>query len=138
MSLLPPWRRRQIEKNSKYFHALLEADADGDLVTYDDDWRGGLNALRHDMEEISDQHAGAHQKALDELKMDLEKELASFKTEIITTLRSLSDDVKQIQITQSEGGVTFNGKRVAGAVNAVKEIGRKGSRFIKPIQKDKM
>lgn len=57
MSLLPPWRRRQIERNTKYFHALLEADADGDLVIEDDDWRGGLNALRHDMEEISDHHA---------------------------------------------------------------------------------
>lgn len=79
-----------------------------------------------------------HQKALDELKMDLEKELESFQKEIISTLRSLSDDVKQIQITQSEGGVTFNGKRVAGAVNAVKEIRRKGSMFLTPIQKDKM
>jgi hypothetical protein len=65
-------------------------------------------------------------QALDELKMELKKELASFKKEIISTLRSLSNDVKQIQKTQSEGGVTFNGKRVVGAMNAVKEIGRKG------------
>lgn len=137
MSLLPPWRRRQIERNTKYFHALLEADADGDLVIEGDDWRGGLNALRHDIEEISDHHAGAHQKAMDEMKMDLEKELASFKKEILSTLRSLSDDVKQIQRTQSQGGVTFNGRRVAGAVNAVKEIRRKGSMFLAPIQEDK-
>jgi hypothetical protein len=137
MSLLPPWKRRQIERNTKYFHALLEADADGDLVVEDDDWRGGLNALRHDMEEISDHHAGAHQKAMDQLKMDLEKELASFKKEIISTLLTLSDDVKKIQRTQSEGGVTFNGKRVAGAVNAVKEIGKKGSMFLTPMQKHK-
>ena len=53
MTLLTPWRRRRIEKSTKYFHALLEADADGDLVLPDDDWHGGLNALREDIEETN-------------------------------------------------------------------------------------
>ncbi len=40
MSILPRWRRYRLEKETRFFHALLEADADGDLVVDDDDWHG--------------------------------------------------------------------------------------------------
>ena len=95
MTLLPPWRRRRIEHETKYFHALLEADADGDLVLEDDDWRGGLNALREDMEEINEKYAVAHQKALEELKTDIQQELSSFRAEVFSMLCDLSEDIKR-------------------------------------------
>lgn len=40
MALIPSWRRRRIEDETQYFHALLESDAGGDLVVEDDDWHG--------------------------------------------------------------------------------------------------
>ena len=121
-----------MEKNTKYFHALLEADADGDLVLPDDDWHGGLNALREDIEETSKLHAESHQKVLENLKQDFERDLSSFRNEIRSMLQDISEDMKTIQKNQAEGGVTFSGKRVAGAVKAVKEIRRKGTQLWMP------
>ena len=132
MALLTPWRRRRIEKSTKYFHALLEADADGDLILPDDDWHGGLNALREDIEESSKAHAEAHQKALESLKSEFERDLTAFRTEIMSVLQDLTEDIKSIQKHQAQGGVTFSGKRVAGAVKAVKEIKRRSTELLNP------
>mmetsp|Transcript_31024 Transcript_31024/g.51658 ORF Transcript_31024/g.51658 Transcript_31024/m.51658 type:complete len:227 (-) Transcript_31024:2395-3075(-) len=120
-SLLPSWRRLQIEHNTQYFHALLQADADGDLIVEDNDWQGGLAALREHIEELNEAHEEAQQKAVETLKNDFEKELSSLRSEMVSILRDLSDDVKAMKRSQTEGGV-FSGKRVAGAVRAVKEI----------------
>lgn len=54
--------------------------------------------------------------------MDFERELASLRTEMMATLLDLAEDVKDMKKSQNEGGVTLSGKRVAGAVKAVKEI----------------
>jgi hypothetical protein len=64
LQLLPPWRRRKIEKESKWFHTLLEVDADGDLLVNKDDWQGGLNALRRNIEELSERNQATHQAFL--------------------------------------------------------------------------
>jgi ElaB/YqjD/DUF883 family membrane-anchored ribosome-binding protein len=113
----------------------LEADADGDLVIEDEDWHGGLNALREDLEEASKSNAEAHQKGLENLRSDFEKELSTFRKDILSVLQDLSDDVKAIQRAQADGGVTFSGKRVAGAVKAVKEIRRRGTELWSPQDK---
>jgi recombinational DNA repair ATPase RecF len=81
-----------------------------------------LNALRDDIEENSQKHAEAQLKAMENMKVDFEKELASLRTEMIATLQDLAEDVKEMKTNQDEGGVTISGKRVAGAVKAVKEI----------------
>lgn len=41
---------------------------------------------------------------------------------MMATLLDLAEDVKDMKKSQNEGGVTLSGKRVAGAVKAVKEI----------------
>mmetsp|Transcript_46135 Transcript_46135/g.132903 ORF Transcript_46135/g.132903 Transcript_46135/m.132903 type:complete len:289 (-) Transcript_46135:437-1303(-) len=133
MSLLPRWRRRRIEKRTRYFHALLEADADGDLVVEDDDWKGGLNALRDDIEESSKLHAEAQLKAMENLKVDFEKEIASFRSEMMGILQDLVDDMKQVKARQDELGV---GGAARGAVQAVKEIRRKGTSLFKQPPKE--
>jgi ferredoxin-fold anticodon binding domain-containing protein len=121
MSLLSSWRRKRIEKSTQYFHALLQADADGDLIVEDDDWQGGLAALREDIEESNEIHAEAQRKAIENMKNEFEKELASLRNEMVSILRDLSDDVKALKkASETEGA--FTGKRVAGAVRAVKEI----------------
>ena len=76
------WRRKRIEKDTKYHHALLEADADGDLILEDDNWRGDLNALCDGIEDITNSNAGATQRVLEEIKAGLDREIASFKAEV--------------------------------------------------------
>merc|ERR1740139_109572 len=44
--LIPERKRKKLESNSQYFHALLEADDHGDLLVHHEDWQGGLNALK--------------------------------------------------------------------------------------------
>lgn len=50
MSLLPPRFRRRVETETKWFHSLLEVDADGDLLVQSEDWEGGLNTMRKHVE----------------------------------------------------------------------------------------
>lgn len=136
MSLLPVWRRRIIENNTKYFHALLEADADGDLLIHKEDWQGGLNALRRDMEHMITTTAESNQKALDQIKDVLEEDLSNLKKQVVGMLQTISSDMKVLQKGQGQDGIgiTFNAKNMAKAVKVVKSIGRKGAIWRK--QKD--
>jgi hypothetical protein len=127
LQLLPPWKRRQIEKETKWFHTLLEVDADGDLLAESDDWQGGLNALRRNIEDLSDSNLESQQRSLEQVKADIDSELSGFKREIASLLEDLSNDIKELHAMQSQGGITFSGKNVAKAVKAVKSIGQKGS-----------
>jgi hypothetical protein len=127
LQLLPPWKRRQIEKDTKWFHTLLEVDADGDLLVNKDDWQGGLNALRRNIEDLSERNLQSQQRYLEQVKADIDSELSGFKREIARLLEDLSNDIKELHAMQSRGGITFSGKNVAKAVKAVKSIGQKGS-----------
>jgi len=122
MTLLPRWKIRQIEQETRYFHALLEADADGDLVIETDDWRGGLNALRDDIEEMNESNADVTKQALEEMRAEIDAELRSFQKEVYSMLRDISADVKKIQKNQRVDALVVSGRRVAGAVKAVKQI----------------
>ena len=130
MSILPARKRRQIEKETTYFHALLEADADGDLLLMKEDWQGGLNALRRELEDRMNETSEQNQKALDQFKMEMEAEMASFRKEVVSLLEDMATDVRDIRRLQSHDGITLNGKNVAKAVKAVKSIGRRGQKAV--------
>lgn len=128
MRLMPASGRRRIERNTKYFHALLEADEEGDLVVEDDDWHGGLNALRDDIEESNKMNTEAQAKAIEHLKTDFERDLAVFRSEILSVLADLAEDIKAMKKVQATGVVTTAAR---GAVKAVRDIGKKGTSIFK-------
>jgi Ion transport protein len=128
MSILPPWRRRQIETQTTWFHTLLEVDADGSLQVHSEDWEGGLNALRNDMEEMGKLNRLSCERAVDRLKADLDVDINKFKSEVVSKLDDLVDDVKYLRKMQSQGIMNFDPKHnIVKAVRAVKSVGRKGS-----------
>ena len=130
MTILPHGRRRKIEKATQWFHVLLEVDAKGDLLVDKQDWQGGLNALRHDMEVMSQQQRESNKQMLDQMRSDMESQLADFKLQVIGLLNDLSEDVKRVHDLHSEAGVRFSGKRVANAVKVVKSIHRRGGALL--------
>lgn len=132
LSLLPPWKRRRIEKKTKWFHTLLEVDADGSLQLQTDAWEGGLNALRRDMEELSGDNKESYEKALQHLKNDLNADIGTFKKEVVAMLGDLVEDVKYLRKAQSQGLLKLDGKNVKKAVKAVKSIGKKNSILSRP------
>ena len=113
-----------------YFHALLEADEDGDLVLAKDDWQGGLNALRREMEELIQTSSEQQSKQLDQLKTEIDSEILSLRKEVVSLLEDMASDVRNIRRLQSHGGITLNGRNVAKAVQAVRSIGRHGKKAI--------
>lgn len=127
MSLLPPWKRRQIEKNTKWFHTLLEIDSDGSLRVQTDDWKGGLNALRREMEEQSTSTRQSFENSLRHIKTELDFDIAKFKKEVVSLLVDVADDVKYLRKAQFQGILKFDAKQnIAKAVRAVRSVGRKG------------
>jgi WD40 repeat protein len=123
MSLLPHQKRRDIEKKTMWFHTLLEVDADGSLQLQADDWEGGLNALRHDIHTIADTTKMETQKAMTEMKNDLDMELNKFKKEVLTMLEGIRDDIKVVRRVQ---GIKLpDGRNVVKAVQAVQAVGQK-------------
>lgn len=130
MSILPARKRNSIEKRTAYFHALLEADADGDLLLSKEDWQGGLNALRKEMEELINTSSEQNQKTLDQFKTDIDTELSNLRSEVLSVLEDMAGDIRNIRRLQSHDGITLNGKNVAKAVKAVKTIGRRGQKAI--------
>ena len=130
MSILPASKRKSIEKRTTYFHALLEADADGDLVLGREDWQGGLNSLRKEMEELITASTEQNQRALDQFKSEIDSEIACLRKDVVKILEEMAGDVRNIRRLQSHDGITLNGKNVARAVNAVKGIGRRGQKVV--------
>lgn len=126
MTLLPKWRRQQIERETAWFHTLLEVDADGSLQVHSEDWEGGLNALRHDMEEMGRLQQQGYERAVERMKTDLDTDLTKFKKEVVTLLEDLTEDVKYLRKVQSQGILNFDGHHIKKAVRAVKSVGRKG------------
>ena len=131
MMLLPPWKRRKIEWDTKWFHTLLEVDADGDLLVQTNDWEGGLNALRRDVERLSESNTQNTQRALQTMKDEVEGEIQKLKRELVSLLDDVSDDVKHLRKKQAEvGGIKFSGKNVARAVKAVRSVGKQGKALL--------
>jgi WD40 repeat protein len=130
MTLLPRWRRQQIERETTWFHTLLEVDADGSLQVHSEDWEGGLNALRHDMEEMGRLQQQGYERAVERMKTELDTDLTKFKKEVVTLLEDLTDDVKYLRKVQSQGILSFDGHHIKKAVRAVKSVGRKGGDVI--------
>jgi hypothetical protein len=89
-----------------------------------DDWQGGLNALRRNIEDLSESNLQSQQRSLEQVKAAIDSELSGFKREIASLLEDLSNDIKELHAMQSQGGIMFSGKNVA---KAVKSIGQKGS-----------
>jgi hypothetical protein len=124
MRLLPPWKRQKIEKEARWFHTLLEVDADGSLQLQKDDWEGGLNALRRDLEKFTLSQRRMYEKSLVNMKTELDAELSDFRKEVLTVLDDLQEDIKYIR---SHGIMNIDPKKnVVMAVKAVQSIGRKG------------
>lgn len=117
MSLLPTRRRRQIQRKTQYFHALFQADADGDLIVDDDDWQGDLAALREDSTESNQEHALVQQKALEVLNTDLENEMAPLRKKMVGISREFSDDVKKLGNVEKNG--LFSGQMAARALRGI-------------------
>lgn len=130
MSILPTRKRKSIEKRTTHFHALLEADADGDLVLGRDDWQGGLNSLRKEMDDLITASIEQNQRCLEQFKTEIDSEIAGLRRDVVTILEEMAGDVRDIRRLQSHDGITLNGKNVARAVNAVKGIGRRGQKAV--------
>jgi peptidoglycan hydrolase CwlO-like protein len=120
-------RRRKIEMTTKYFHALLESDDDGDLLTSQNDWQGGLNALRRDLQQDQVENNEANQRALEHMRNELNSNIAALQKQMTSMLEDLKDEIQEIKKIQPQGGVTFDGRRVATAVKVVKSIGKQGA-----------
>ena len=129
MSLLPPRQRRSIEKQTQWFHTLLESDSDGALKVIRDDWQGGLTAIRRDMADLDSTSRKNQERLFQQLKVDMESDLVSFRKELMNVLENIHDEVKQLKQHQKDGGITFNGKGVKSVVKAVQSIGKQRSLF---------
>lgn len=95
-----------------------------------------MNALKDDLEENAKLHADTQLKAMETLKVEFERELADFRTELLAMLQDVAEDVRAMKKTQAEGGLTISGKRVAGAVKAVKDMRLRGTTLFKPVETD--
>lgn len=124
LMLLPKKKLEKIEANSLYFHALLEADADGDLLVSHDDWQGGLNSLRNDIDELHEFYAERTHNTIQQMKNELTLEITNIRSDTLNALSDLTKEVRQLKRIQNDGGVSFKGKKMAKAVKAVKDIGR--------------
>ena len=128
MMLLPPWKRHMIETKTKWFHTLLEVDADGDLLVKTSDWKGGLNALRRDIEQLSEENAVASQRSSQAIKNEIQNEIQKLRRELVLILEDVAEDVSVLKKRQSSA--IISGKNVARAVKAVRSVGEKGKALL--------
>ena len=139
LSLLPKQKREQIEQSTRYFHALLKSDSQGDLLVNNDDWQGGLNSLRRDISELNEQSNERTRQAINQMRNEIDNEIAMLRSEVLQTLQSLSMDIKRLHRAQqaalnpAAGALALGNKGVMTAVNAVTNFGMIGGRIAPPV-----
>ena len=116
---------------------MLEVDADGSLQLQSDNWEGGMNALRRDMQELSGENKESYERSLNHVKNDLNSDIDTFKKEVMSVLEDLMEDVKFLRKAQSESLLKFDGRNVKKAVRAVKSVGMKSSALFRPLDEFK-
>ena len=121
---MPSRLRRRIERNTIYFHALLEADVHGDLLINKDDWQGGLNALKKDLADLQQSNFDYTLREIGSLRSEMNSDISALRHELTTTLAKISVDIKRMSKIQRDGGITISNRQVAKAVRVVKGFGR--------------
>jgi hypothetical protein len=127
LSLLPISRREKIEKNTLYFHALLEADASGDLLVNKDDWQGGLNALRKHLNHLQDESHDRTRQLMNQMRDDIDKEIISMRNDIRYSMEMMNFELKRIQSGNAQNAtpaaLVLGGRGVMNAVSALGAFG---------------
>ena len=101
-------------------------DEDGSLQIHTEDWEGGLNALRRDMEEMSLMNKQNYEKTIARLKTDLDSDITTLKEEVLSLLGSISEDVKSLRAAQTQKLLPFDAHHnIAKVVRAAQSVGRK-------------
>lgn len=82
-----------------------------------DDWQGGLNALRRELQQDQREMNEINQRALEQMRNELNANIAGLQKQMTTMLEALSDDVQEIKDMKSKQGIAQN---VARAVKFIK------------------
>lgn len=117
LCMLPKSQRKKIEEKTRYFHALLESDEDGDLMVNEGDWQGGLNALRRQLQEDQLEMNEANQRAMEQMRNELNTNISGLQKQMTSMIENLTDEIKEIKDMQSKKGLA---KNVARAVKFIK------------------
>jgi WD40 repeat protein len=117
LCILPSSRRKIVEDKTRYFHSLLEADEDGDLLVSQYDWQGGLNAMRRELQQDQLRLTEANHRAMDELRNELSTNIAGLQKQMIIMLDDLSEEVKEMKTMHQKKSLVTD---VARAVKFIK------------------
>ena len=111
--------------SKQYFHALLASDGHGDLLLHKDDWLGGLNALRRELTDITENNNIMTQHAINRLRGDLTEEFSSIlRTEVTSVLNNVSLDLKEISKFRQN---SLRTRKVAQAAQKVAQANQGGN-----------
>ena len=127
LSIMSTKQRRKIENNNKYFHALLASDGHGDLLRHNNDWHGGLNALRLQLNEISETNNISTQRAIDQLKTELTEDFsAMLQSEVASVLNNVFLELKEMSKFRQ---ASIRTRKAAHAAQAAQTIGGNSTPF---------
>lgn len=96
---------------------MLESDEDGDLLVSQNDWQGGLNAMRRELQQDQLQLAEANNRAIEEMRNELNTNISNLQKQMTTMLEDLKEEVKDVKSMHSKIGLA---KNVAKAVKFIK------------------
>lgn len=115
LSMMPSRKRKSIEKNNQYFHALFESDGHGDLLVKKEDWQGGLNALKRELIEMNELNNENTHQSIEQLRSELIEEIGTMlKNDVTSILNDIFVEVKDIH-QERRGNVPFRTRHVATA-----------------------
>ena len=105
LSIMPINQRRRLEQNTQYFHALLESDGHGDLQLSNEDWQGGLNALKRELVEVNESNYKRTQHRISQMRSELTEEIGiMIENEVSSVLNDIFLELKGISSLQQRIG----------------------------------
>ena len=129
LSIMPINQRRRLEQNTQYFHALLESDGHGDLQLSNEDWQGGLNALKRELVEVNESNYKRTQHRISQMRSELTEEIGiMIENEVSSVLNDIFLELKGISSLQQRIGVA-NGLTKLDDLQSVQSMGHHFSPF---------
>lgn len=68
-----------------------------------DDWQGGLNAMRRELQQDQEEMNDANHRAMEQMRNELNTNIADLQKQMTSMLEDLSDEIKELKDMQVSG-----------------------------------
>ena len=81
-----------------------------------DDWQGGLNALRRELQQDQTEIIEANQRSIEQMQNEVNNNILALQKQMTSMLEDVRDEIKEMKTMQAKKGLATNVVRAVKAI----------------------